>query len=164
MKVNKGRLSMNNEYKFIGITDKGEMDGTTCDNCGHLIRYICELIDVNNKHYFVGTECVKTLTEAKISNVYSMNEQIKEFKKVAEAQRLIESGAKVWQSGEYFYIVGKLGKAVKKVEIRPVFDMFEGFSYSFVDSFLLELKSLPGVIKHDWCFNDIFKHISSLKG
>lgn len=163
MKTNKGKLSMNNTYTFLSITDKGEIDGTTCDNCGHLIRYVCELIDATNKRYFVGTECTKTLAEARINNAYSMNEQIREFKKVAEARRLIDNGAKIWASNNHFWIVGVLGKAPKKVEIMPVFDMFKGTSYSFVDSFIIELNKMPNVITEDWCLFDVFKYKESLK-
>lgn len=94
MKTNKGVLSMNEKYTFIQITDLGETSAC-CDNCGASIRYVVELLSSNGKKYHVGTECSKTLQEANISNVYSMNEQLKAFKKVSQAKNLIENGSKV---------------------------------------------------------------------
>lgn len=168
IKKNIGVLTMNNNYKFIGIVDMGEANFDICNNCGRPIRYSCELIDQNNKHYFVGTECVKTLAGAKISNEHSMQEQIKEFKKIAEARLLLEKSdnIKIWaynpEKYKEFFIVGSYGKQVKKISIKPVFDLFEQKSLSFVDSFIDETYKRKDIIITDWCFNDIFTYHRTL--
>lgn len=149
MKKNIGILSMNNTYDFIGITDMGENNYSTCNNCGRPIRYVCELKDSEQKKYYVGTECAKTLSEAKINNTFSMNEQIKSFKKVAEARNLIEKAenCKFWgnASEDSILIIGKSGKKAKKIFIEETYDPFTGKNYQFITSFLKEIYSTKEV-------------------
>jgi len=168
MKKNIGRLPMNNEYTFISVTDMGEENFSNCVNCGRLIRYVVELKDQQNKKYFVGTECAKTLANAKICNEYSMNEQINAFKKIATARNLIKKSngtLKLWgyNDGSVLMIVGKSGKAPKKMYIEPIFDLFTGEKYQFIDSFLKEIYKNHSVITEDYCMMDIFDYFDSLK-
>jgi hypothetical protein len=167
MKKNVGTLPMNAEYKCIGITDMGEDNYSTCNNCGRPIRYVCELINQENKRYFVGTECVKTLTKANISNEYSMYEQIKAFKKIAEARNLIEKSdnCKFWglEDKSEIVVVGRSGKQPKKLFIEPIYDPFEDKTYDFVDMFINEVYTKQNVTCRNWCYNDIYTYHDSLK-
>ena len=158
------KLAHNNEYTFIDISDNGEMNYTTCDNCGTVIRYVVHLKGADNINYFVGTECVKTLLNCRINNEFSMNEQIREFKKVAEAQGLIKTNnkLKIFASGDGAIIVGltKSNKP-KKVFIKRIYDPFQEVFYPFIDSFLGELKNRDVV--NSFCWMDIFDYLRSLK-
>ena len=158
-------LPLNNKYTFISITDQGEGNFQCCDNCGTLIRYICHIKDISNKNYFVGTECVKTLQKAEITNEYSMNEQIRAFKKLAEMQNLIKTNnaLKVWRSKSYIIAVG-LNKNLKplKCVVEKLFDPFLGTTYPFIESFFD--KTVPiGTNESEWCFNDIFEYFNKLR-
>ena len=157
-------LPLNNKYTFIEITDQGEGNYQICDNCGAFIRYVAHIKDINDKHYFVGTECVQTLQKAQISNEYSMNEQIRAFKKLSQAKNLIETNIKLktWASSKYIILVG-LNKNLKpvKLAIEKLFDPFLGTSYAFIDSFIEEMT--PKSITDDWCYNDIFVYFDQLK-
>jgi hypothetical protein len=168
MKKNIGCLPMNNEYTFISVTDMGEDNFSSCVNCGRPIRYVVELQDAANKKYFVGTECAKTLSHAKINNEYSMNEQINAFKKIATARNLINKSngtLKLWGYNDksVVCIVGKSGKNPKKIYIEPIFDPFTGAKYQFIDSFLQETYKNHSVITEDYCMNDVFEYFDSLK-
>ena len=157
-------LPLNNKYDFIEITDSGEGNFNTCDNCGNIIRYIAHIKDSNNKHYFVGTECVKTLQEANISNEFSMLEQIRAFKKVASANNLLSNNdsLKIFHSESFAVLVGyNKNKKPVKMAIERQYDPFKECYYSFVDSFLNQIKNIA--ITDDWCFNDIFNYHDKLK-
>lgn len=161
MKKNIGVLSMCNQYTFIDCTDNGE-DYNNCQNCGKLIRYTVHLIDNLKNHYFVGTECAKTLSEANINNSYSMIEQIKELKKCSEVKRILQNKHNIWGHDESFYIVGVLGTTAKKIYINPVFDIFTGNRLTFVDNLILELKD-KCKNWNNWCMNDVFVYYDNLK-
>ena len=168
MKTNKGSLSMNNEYTFMGINDLGEMNYEVCQNCGRNIRYVCELKDSTNKKYYVGTECAKTLQQAKISNSYSMLEEIAEFKKLASIKSLIQNGTdvKIWaysQNVMELIIVGKQGNTPKKMTLSRHYDLFKGEPYKFLDDYILELYKKPEIIQTDWCMAHVFNYFNSLK-
>lgn len=157
-------LTHNNEYIFIDITDNGDCNYTTCDNCGTLIRYVVHLQDINNKNYFVGTECVKTLLQCKINNDFSMNEQLNAFKKVAEIRNLIETNnkLKIFSSENSAVIVGLTkNNKPKKLYIKRTFDNFQQKWYTFIDLLLSDIKKMHSV--NDWCYNDIFNYYNSIK-
>lgn len=144
MKKNKGRLSMSEKYTFIDITDVGE-NFSVCENCGAIIRYVVHLRTSTNKNVYVGTECSKTLQEAQITNEYSMNENIKAFKKVATAKNLIEKGTKV-RVAHYTndcIIVGlnSNGKATK-IYLEKTFNPFDGGDIKCLSEFIDSIKHL----------------------
>lgn len=160
MKKNKGRLSMNNSYEFIEMSDLGEIAGV-CYNCGSPIRYSCHLMDKQGEHYHVGTECAKTLAEASISNSYSMMETMREHKKIAEAYRMVEQNnhVKIFSGKDSVVIVGILGKTPKKIGIEPVFDMFTSNEYPFVRKFIDTYKDG----NRNWCYAEVYNYLDSLK-
>ena len=160
MKKNKGKLSMNNKYLFVNITDLGEQSGV-CYNCGSPIRYSVHLVDTNNEHYYVGTECSKTLAEASISNSYSMQETIKEHMKVAKAIRIIEQNkcVKLYSGKDRIIVVGMLGKTPHKITIEKLFNPFTEepmqFTHDFVDKYSDN--------NRDWCMAYVFDYFDELK-
>lgn len=154
---------MNDIYTYISVTDMGEGELSSCDNCGRPIRYVVCLENSTKKKYYVGTECTKTLAAASISNEYSMNEAIKAMKEVAEAKKLVTcENCRIFKGGDYFVIVAKNGKNPKKVTVKRTFDLFTGEYYSFIDAFMDELTKRDDTVK-SWCYNDVFKYYDLLK-
>lgn len=164
MKKNIGCLSMNDIYNFIDITDLGEMNYNICENCGRAIRYMVHLKDSQNKSYYVGTECAKTLSEANINHSYSMNEQIKHLKTCSTVTALLkDEKTKIWGNKDYFIIIGKTGKNPIKLQLKPVFDIFLQKNYSFIDVLISEVDKRSNVIRTGYCLAYCFDFYDSLK-
>jgi hypothetical protein len=164
----KRNLPINEKYDFLGITDMGEGNFNTCNNCGKLIRYVAELRSSNNKKYYVGTECAKTLSQCQINNEFSMLEQFNAMKKVATATNLIQNGSniKIWgfDDKSTVYIAGLNSKdTVKKITIEKQFDPLLGSEYEFINTFLDSVFNDHNVIIKDWCFYDIEQYLKTLK-
>lgn len=170
MKKNIGKLSMCEKYTFIEITDLGEQSGLCCcDNCGSPLRYVVTLETSGKKIAHVGTECSKTLQEANITNEYSYNLHIKEFKKIATIRNFINKSEEIKFFGgtrqRNIVVAGKAGKAVKYFVIEPIYDMFIDSELEFINLFIKELyESKSEIIElYTWCYNDVFKYINQLK-
>jgi hypothetical protein len=178
MKTNRGNLKMNDVYQFIDITDLGEMNGTCCDNCGAPLRFVAHVKSTvlnPNQSYYVGTECVKTLAEASISNEYQLMESIKAFKKLSTAKNLYAKGKenntlKVFKSKDRAIIVAKTGKKAKKVVLEDSYIFCELFKpmNDFIKT-ALNTEDKHCYIsdderhgKYSFCFNDVYKHLDSL--
>lgn len=178
MKTNKGVLKMNDIYEFIDITDLGEINGTCCDNCGSLLRNVCHIKStVLNKgvSYFVGTECVKTLMDANISNEYEMMESIKEHKKIASAKNLVKKSIDnktlmIFKSSNRLYLTGKPNKKPVKIELSESYIF--GKLFKPTSDYMEQLKKLPDNYfhvsndkkhgKYSFCFNDIYERLKTI--
>lgn len=159
-------LPHNDKYTFIEITDNGEGNFTTCDNCGAIIRYVAHIKNCQNKSFYVGTECVVTLQGANITNEFSMLEQIRAFKKLAAINNLIQNNdnLKIWCSSKKTFAVAvgyNKNKKPLKLQIEKQFDPFLNESYKFIDTFLDTIQ--PQSVQESWCFNDIFVYYNKLK-
>lgn len=52
------------KYTFIDISFNGE--GQRCQNCNRVVHYVGEVWGrTDDKHYFIGMDCAKTVTEAR---------------------------------------------------------------------------------------------------
>jgi len=169
-KNKRGFLPMNIEYQFIGIDDIGE-DRTVCNNCGAAIRYVAELRDSNNKVYYVGTECAKTLSKANISNEYQMLEEFNAMKKVATARNIIQKGIDndtltIYPGKDYCALVAKTGKTAKKISLEPIF--IWGNEFKPMASIIAECLNKKefhykdGDGGYSWCWHYIFENIKRL--
>lgn len=165
-RIIKRNLPINDTYKFISVTDLGEMNFNTCNNCNKPIRYVVELKNSSDKSFFVGTECSKTLQGCNISNEFAMAEELAEFKKLSTAKNLFLKGSeiKIFAGSDYAVLVGlNSSGTAKKINVSPVWNLMEQKNYSFIDSFINELKNSKNVISKNWCYNDVFKYHDKLK-
>lgn len=161
-------LSKNEKYNFVGVSDLGEMNYNSCQNCSRAIRYVAELEKSDGNSVYVGTECAKTLSKYNISNDWSMIEQLNAMKTLSRAINLVNNGTeiKIWGSvaKNGLIIVGKNSKGtVLKINIDPLFDVFLQKNYAFIDSFINEVHSTKKVIVSGWCYNDVFTYQDTLK-
>lgn len=87
-------LPHNITYKLIGSYYTGGFDGegyNICNNCDRIISRVAIIEDSNNKKYFVGFDCAKTLTGITED---SINSELEQFKRGMSIRKSILDGIK----------------------------------------------------------------------
>lgn len=91
-------------YKFLGITDLGEVSGN-CNECGHSIRYEYRVEDLTDrKKYILGSECIY-----KVVALQHWEKQIS--KEDLQKKQLLRAGKWRWiitRDNLIPYIIGKI--------------------------------------------------------
>lgn len=162
--MRRNNLPLNNKYTFMSISDIGETS-QTCDNCGKPIRYVAHLKDSNNKNYYVGTECAKTLSVCDITNEYEMLEEFNAIKKSSEIRNFVTNGKEIKIFGykdNYVIVVGKTLKGItKKMKLDKMYNLHGNVFSSISDT--IDYINKNYYVENHFCFNDIFKYFDYLK-
>jgi hypothetical protein len=112
-------LKFTNRYTYISLKRGSIEDGeaTICDNCGKLITNIVHVIQNDTKkHYYIGTDCSDTLSEAKClyNNGTQSDYQIDmySYNKTARFVTELNKGKKMDNNGIMCYIQTDKGKTI----------------------------------------------------
>lgn len=163
IKKNIGVLSMYEKYTLEGVTDMGEDNICSCENCGRAIRYVATLKDSKGIKYDVGTECAKTLSYASFSDIYEMEQRIKELKKNAEILKVLKRSGTV----AYMYISKETGetaisyiagKATEKAKAK-IYEV-PGLFHKDIISNVFNIRYVIG----GYCLAYVYEYIEYLKG
>ena len=93
MKAINGKLDQSKKYKLAEVI----IGDYKCDNCNNPIKNIAVVIDNNNKKYYIGLDCMASLTSIAPSEIQEAKNKInRKIKIKREIKKLVKFKKKVF--------------------------------------------------------------------